>query len=170
MLTMIRRYRKAATTAVTMAMIAMRIAVDLDRSLDHTELRDETGRERHARLCEQEDRERDRHERLALGEPLETVEGGIVVAADDEGDHTERTDDQHRVEEQVQLHRRDARARDGLTGSVGCCLDTDEEEPGVAHRRIGEHPLDVGLDTARNEPTTSESSANTQMIGCQSSR
>ena len=73
------------------------------------------------------------------------------VPADD-ADDAERADDEDRVEHQVEHDGRHARTGVGLTGLVGGGLDADEDEPGVADRRVGEHPLDVGLHDGEERP------------------
>ena len=79
-------------------------------------------------------------------QPAEAGEiGGAVAGATDSGDHAERADHQHRVDQQVQQHRRRTVARRRAARPVRCGLDTDEDEAGVADGRERQHALDVGL-------------------------
>ena len=70
MATTMRRYRKAAMTEASMAMMASRQLLASTAAVDHVELGEEAGGERHAGLGEQEDREREGQHRVERGQAL----------------------------------------------------------------------------------------------------
>ena len=77
-------------------------------------------------------------QRLASGQAPVVVEVVVPVALPpDERDDAEGAADHERVGGQVEQRRRDARRR--------CRLHADQDEPGVVDRRVGQHPLHVGL-------------------------
>ena len=148
MLTMIRRYKNAAITGGDHGDDGQRVAVLVDAGLDHAELGDEAGRQRHAGLGEQEHRQRQRRA-TACGwpSPRNDVEVGRAVAG--------AADERRR--------RRTCRSPAPST-AAGTAATTDmpsplsswpatwaaastptRMKPAWLIERVGEHPLDVGL-------------------------